>query len=408
MKINLLYNDFKKEIDIDISVKNGILQENILSYCLLMIYNIEYSAIRINNNNSYILGSDQLLFEDTLESSLSKEDLNIIEEIIIYDRKRDEFDNVIKENYIIDRYNKWYQIYENENYINYMNQPQNIFQNMNQFQSIFQNMNQIQNMNHLQNMNQIQSMNHLQNINQGESKEELQEIEENNSQHELSPNITIDNRNIIRFPLTSILGNILRIPEETNISEEPAIHSNNENLIKNLIEDLLKNDTEPNNIEETSAANILPPHNNESMNNIINIFDNYLHNYMNENYNSSPQYVNIFNSNIIRDFNNLSSTNIFDEYADLPELVEDNVYQEDVKIVLNEEQFDNLSNIIYDELNQESNECLICMDEFKRDDNIIKTSCNHLFHKKCIKTWLCGESNKCPICRIEIEKGMPK
>jgi len=401
MKINLFYNDFKKEIDIDISIKIGILQENILSYCLLMIYNIEYSKIILKNNDdneiisSYILGSDELLFDDTL----SKININEIEKIIIYDRKRDEFDNVIKENYIIDRYNKWYQIYENENYISYMNKPQNTFQGT--FQNIFQNINQFIPYDH--------THNHLEQQTQEEVQEEN---EENNLQEEVDTDnrtyIPLNNRNIIRFPLTSILGNILRVPE--NVPEESNISSNNETLIKNLIEDLLKNDTEPNNIEETKQETEeirenLP--NNESMTNMINIFDNYLHTYNNENYNTP--YVNIFNSNIIRDFNNLGSINIFDEYADLPELVSENIYQEDVKIVLNEEQFNNLLHITHEEINDnESCECLICMEEFNKEDNIIKTNCKHLFHKNCIKTWLCEESNKCPVCRIEIEKGIPK
>ena len=43
MKVNLFYNDFKKEIDIDISKKIGIIQENLLNCCSLLIYNIEYS-----------------------------------------------------------------------------------------------------------------------------------------------------------------------------------------------------------------------------------------------------------------------------------------------------------------------------------------------------------------------------
>jgi hypothetical protein len=408
MKINLFHNDFKKEIDIDISVKVGILQENILSYCLLMIYNIEYSEITINNNNenntfsSYILGSDELLFEDTIESFLSKINLNEIEKIIIYDRKRDEFGNVIKENYIIDRYNRWYQIYENENYINYINKSQNTFQ------SIFQNINQYIPYENIPNQN-IQ--NHLQTQINDESKEDEsnEEVEESNNITNVPlQNVNTDyNRNIIRFPLTSILGNILRVPE--NIQEESNIN-NNETLIKNLIEDLLKNDSEPNNTEvqeerEEISNNL--SNNNESINNMINIFDNYLHNYSNENYNT--QYVNIFNTNIIRDFNNLGSINIFDEYADLPDLIPNNLYQEDVKIVLNDEQFNNLLHITHEEINNdESCECLICMDEFNKEDDIIKTNCKHLFHKNCIKTWLCEESNKCPICRIEIEKGIPK
>jgi hypothetical protein len=164
MIVYLEYNDFKKNIDIDISKTNGKIQEDILNLCSLIIYNIEYTEIIINND-SYILGNNDFLFEYTLEKSIkliistitsnnykSLEKLlisrfdeirrneeenssvqikdNMIPEnlennqicknirIIIYDRKRDSNGNVIKENEIINKYNKWYQYNETETYIN--------------------------------------------------------------------------------------------------------------------------------------------------------------------------------------------------------------------------------------------------------------------------------------------------
>jgi hypothetical protein len=109
MKIDLFYNDFIKNIEININDKVGTLQENILSHSMLLIYSIEYSNIIINGN-IYILGSDDLLFDTTLFDFLknNNNDENNIEKIIIYDRKRDEIGNVIKDNYIIKRYNQWY------------------------------------------------------------------------------------------------------------------------------------------------------------------------------------------------------------------------------------------------------------------------------------------------------------
>ena len=56
----------------------------------------------------------------------------------------------------------------------------------------------------------------------------------------------------------------------------------------------------------------------------------------------------------------------------------------------------------------ESIECLICTEAFIGDDIIKKIKCNHLFHTDCIKPWLCEESNKCPVCRIDIDKGTQK
>ena len=96
----------------------------------MIIYNIEHTEIIIDNNN-YIIGSDDFLFEETLEKSLEKINKNKedIEKIIIIDRKRDETGNVIKDNNIIENYNKWYLQYENENYINFINNQGGHFQN---------------------------------------------------------------------------------------------------------------------------------------------------------------------------------------------------------------------------------------------------------------------------------------
>ena len=45
------------------------------------------------------------------------------------------------------------------------------------------------------------------------------------------------------------------------------------------------------------------------------------------------------------------------------------------------------------------NECSICLDKIYFR---YKTECNHLFHKKCIITWL-ENNNTCPFCRNVIE-----
>lgn len=42
-------------------------------------------------------------------------------------------------------------------------------------------------------------------------------------------------------------------------------------------------------------------------------------------------------------------------------------------------------------------ECSICLDILNNDTNKILT-CNHIFHKKCIDTWL-KRNNICPLCR---------
>lgn len=51
-------------------------------------------------------------------------------------------------------------------------------------------------------------------------------------------------------------------------------------------------------------------------------------------------------------------------------------------------------------LNIES-KCAICHNEYNREDVIIKTWCNHAFHKDCMVLWL-WESNECPLCRRKV------
>lgn len=59
----------------------------------------------------------------------------------------------------------------------------------------------------------------------------------------------------------------------------------------------------------------------------------------------------------------------------------------------------------YDSLNTIKNDkedtCSICLDEIKINKKIYNLSCNHKFHKKCLKNWL-KEKFSCPTCRIEI------
>jgi hypothetical protein len=45
-------------------------------------------------------------------------------------------------------------------------------------------------------------------------------------------------------------------------------------------------------------------------------------------------------------------------------------------------------------------ECCICMEKLKNKEDIVKTPCNHLFHKLCLKQWINDSKNDCPICRI--------
>ena len=46
--------------------------------------------------------------------------------------------------------------------------------------------------------------------------------------------------------------------------------------------------------------------------------------------------------------------------------------------------------------------CAICLDKFKNPDVCIQFSCNeHIFHKKCLDSWL-DKSNFCPLCKYDL------
>ena len=49
----------------------------------------------------------------------------------------------------------------------------------------------------------------------------------------------------------------------------------------------------------------------------------------------------------------------------------------------------------------ENNSCSICCEVYKPGEYKRELCCSHIFHKKCIDKWLCGNDN-CPMCRINI------
>ena len=63
----------------------------------------------------------------------------------------------------------------------------------------------------------------------------------------------------------------------------------------------------------------------------------------------------------------------------------------------------NLPKIIIDnETKLEQERCVICLEDYKKGDEIIKTPCSHVFHSKCIIEWF-NNKNYCPICKFELK-----
>ena len=62
-----------------------------------------------------------------------------------------------------------------------------------------------------------------------------------------------------------------------------------------------------------------------------------------------------------------------------------------------------LVTVTADDLLEASNkECTVCLDEQKLGSLACKLPCGHLFHKECVKDWLCRHCI-CPVCRLELE-----
>ena len=59
------------------------------------------------------------------------------------------------------------------------------------------------------------------------------------------------------------------------------------------------------------------------------------------------------------------------------------------------------------EVKEEDGKCVICYENFKKDESLKMTNCFHTFHCKCIKKWIKSKLNiketpDCPICRREL------
>lgn len=47
--------------------------------------------------------------------------------------------------------------------------------------------------------------------------------------------------------------------------------------------------------------------------------------------------------------------------------------------------------------------CTICQEQFENNQIIRELKCRHIYHIKCIDTWLCIQT-KCPLCNLNINK----
>ena len=99
----IIYNDETRKFKLNTNQKIGKIQENILSVCNLYIYAIEHTFIIFEDDTKYILGDDNMGFNNKLIDFIEKVNKKEIKikYFQVIDRKRDENGNVIKDNKII-------------------------------------------------------------------------------------------------------------------------------------------------------------------------------------------------------------------------------------------------------------------------------------------------------------------
>ena len=140
--------------------------------------------------------------------------------------------------------------------------------------------------------------------------------------------------------------------------------------------------------------------------------------------------VNIFNNNgnnIKRIHHNVKfefddKNNEYNFYDDENEDIEDDIEEQDELNSVNDEfdgdelDDDEVDNGIDDniietfpvskikdisKLTEDKKKCCICLENFKINDETINLPCIHIFHSKCIKTWM-KRQDICPICKNKI------
>ena len=84
---------------------------------------------------------------------------------------------------------------------------------------------------------------------------------------------------------------------------------------------------------------------------------------------------------------------------------------QDVAVGLDPNDLDKLNSGLYKDLIQSNKHkldmCSICFEQFNDEEECRELKCNHMFHQKCVDTWL-TEHITCPVCREETGKGIPK
>ena len=209
----------------------------------------------------------------------------------------------------------------------------------------------------------------------------------------LDPNCLIDNLHIAGISNNINLNqNCINVNKHISGFENEVkfdgVSSNNSNNMNNMNNNVHQNmrviRIENNQVINDVFNDIFNDNRNRNnLQNLMNQFNNFrINNNQNQN-NSNSNINNINQSSRLNNNNNLSD---FDKK------------KQELFLEMDEFQFKHIQK--YD--SRKETECAICLEEFKGIDMIKAfTKCEHIFHKKCLKSWL-QRSNVCPLCKHDL------
>lgn len=132
--------------------------------------------------------------------------------------------------------------------------------------------------------------------------------------------------------------------------------------------------------------------------------------------NNNGNLINLSNNTISLNLNTMLGNQVLDLNSFLGRDINDNAFENLLNILMNFDRSNgnppaskaeiqrlkriNLNDENIEIYNKES--CIICVDEFAKEQTLINLECNHFFHEECIISWL-KKRNQCPICRKEFK-----
>ena len=237
-------------------------------------------------------------------------------------------------------------------------------------------------------------------------------------------NVNYNLINLITNPLTASNNSMLSIllnfhnqnNQNTNFNNQNNLQSNSDDL-----ESLESLDSDDDNFQNNSANSTFIHNQNYTTYPLSDITNNTF----NQNFNNlfygpeNDQLFNLFEPNIsnnvnsifslsnflgqgINSYNEINNNNMLNLFNQIFNVPINQNYQ-DIPIVITDESFDKLKKCKYVELQDDikfnNKKCMITLDEFQDDDDILVLPCNHVFKIDEITDWLKDNSYKCPICR---------